>query len=75
MDLKKLLDALPWQEMLFGAYKGVVRPWLAQMVASSDQKWDDAVFEHADKLAEKLLGNLAGEKDRAELTEQAKKDA
>lgn len=67
MDWKKVLAAIPWQSILLSVYKDVVRPWIAKMVASSDAKWDDAVFAAADQLVEKLLGSLAGEKERAVL--------
>lgn len=71
MDWKKFFENLPWKSLLLELYKGVLRPFIAKMVASSDQKWDDALFEAADLIAEKLLGELK-EKSRDDLVSEAK---
>lgn len=75
MDWKKLLSSIPWQSLLLSVYKDLIRPWIAKMVASSDAKWDDAVFAAADQLVEKLLGSLAGEKERAVLVAEVSSQA
>lgn len=71
-DWKKLLLSLPYKEILGGAYKAL-RPSIAKKVASSEKKWDDAVFAALDQVVSQLLElDLSSEKARQLLVEEAK---
>lgn len=71
-DWKKLLMSLPYKAILGGAYKAI-RPSIAKKVASSDPKWDDAVFAALDQVVTQLLEeDLSGEKSRQALLDEAK---
>ena len=64
---------IPWKKVLAEAYKGI-RFKIAEKVAGTDAKWDDFLFEVADKMILKFLGDdaLNGEKSRTDLVNDAK---